>query len=135
MRFITLVCALGLSLPARAAESSSAELVRGFFSALDREDFAGALGRTVGEARARTSRIIDRITGEAARKHVGFDVVTRKINVADRGPGKVAAAFEIDIVARFMFFKKVVRRIQGLASFDVDVPARRITAIDGALEP
>jgi hypothetical protein len=134
MRFTVLLLAGLIAAPASAAESSASDVVRGFFSALDREDFAGALGRTVGDARMRTAQMVHRITSEAARKHVGFDVITRKIDVSDRGLGKVSAQFEIDIVARFLMFKRVVRKIAGVASFDVDLPSSRITVIDGTLD-
>ncbi len=129
---VFLSCALAAGV-AQASEGSPTELVRGFFSALDRGDFAGAIGRTVGSARDRTSDWVAELKRQSASKHVGLDVVTRKIEVADAGGGKVSAAFDLEIVARFLFVKRVVRRLTGEAHFLVDVPKRQITWIDGVL--
>ncbi|MCU1277967.1 MAG: hypothetical protein JWM53_1513 [bacterium] len=142
MRFIApLLLSLGLAAPvARAhAESSPGAAVRGYFQALARQDFGGALALTAGAALARTSHMVDTLKSEAAAHHARVEVKVTNLDV--RAPGApdargvpVPVAFHIDVVGHKWCFSKVARKLDGEARFYVD-PSRpdRIVAIEGKL--
>ncbi|HEY2743676.1 MAG TPA: hypothetical protein VGL86_03600 [Polyangia bacterium] len=122
------------------AESSPAAAVRGFFSALARQDFSGALALTDGSAQTCTSHMVNRLKSEAAAHNARVEVKVTNLDV--RSPGvpeargvPVAVAFHIDVVGKKWCFSKVARKLDGEARFWVD-PSHpdRIVAIDGNLE-
>ena len=142
MRFIaTLVLAaatVAVPLSARAETSPSAA-VRGYFQALGRQDFSGALALTDGAAQTRTSHMVETLKSEAAAHHARVEVSVTHLDV--RAPGApeargvpVPVVFHIDVVGKKWCFSKVARTLDGEARFYVD-PARpdRIVAIEGKL--
>src|SRR3954469_15605722 len=137
--FVPVVLAVAaIAVPfAAAAEPCPSDAVRGYFQALDRQDFSGALALTDGDAQARTSRMVDTLKSEAAAHKARVEVKVKSVDV--RAPGApdargvpVAVAFKIDVVGHKLCFSKVARKLDGEARFYVD-PAHsdRIVAIEG----
>ena len=124
---------------AASAESQPTDAVRGYFQALDRQDFSRAIAFTDGDAQARTTRMVDTLKSEAAAHNARVEVKVKSVDV--RTPGApdargvpVSVAFKIDVVGHKYCFSKVARKLDGEARFYVD-PARpdRIVAIEGRL--
>jgi hypothetical protein len=124
------------------AESASGpcEAVRGYFAALDRQDFNQAIALTDGSAQARTSKMVHQLKTEAAAHNAKVEVKVKSLDV--RSPGSAEARgvpvpvnFSIDVVGKKWCFSKVARKLAGEARFYVD-PAHpdRIVAIEGQLE-
>jgi hypothetical protein len=143
MRFFApMLFAAALVVPATAARaelSGPAACVRGYFRALDHQDFGGALALTDGAAQARTSRMVDTLKSEAAAHHAKVEVKVTKVDVQSPGAPDarglpVPVAFHIDVVGHKWCFSKVARTLDGEARFYFD-PARpdRIVAIEGRL--
>ncbi|MGZ3442594.1 MAG: hypothetical protein ACXVDD_23900 [Polyangia bacterium] len=142
MRFLApLLITLTLTGPLALArgETGPSAAVRGYFAALGRQDFGGALALTYGAAQASTSRMVDTLKSEAAAHHARVDVKVTRLDV--RAPGApderglpVPVAFHIDVVGHKWCFSKVARTLDGEARFYFD-PARpeRIVAIEGRL--
>jgi hypothetical protein len=140
MRFLaplllTLVAPVALA----HAEPNPCAAVRGYFAALGRQDFGGALALTNGSAQARTSTMLDQLKHEAAANHARVDVKVTRLDV--RAPGEpdarglpVPVAFHIDVVGHKWCFSKVARKLDGEARFYFD-PAHpdRIVAIEGRI--
>jgi len=63
---VAAVATLAAPLAARADGPCSTEAVRGYFAALDRQDFSGAIALTDGAAQTRTSHMVDKLKSEAA---------------------------------------------------------------------
>jgi hypothetical protein len=122
------------------AEARPGDAVRGYFQALDRQDFVKALALTVDAAQARTSHMVQALKSEAAAHHARVEVKVKHLDV--RSPGSpeargvpVSVAFHIDVVGHRWCFSKVARRLAGEARFFVDPEhPDRITAIEGRLE-
>ncbi|HEX9101710.1 MAG TPA: hypothetical protein VF997_05880 [Polyangia bacterium] len=121
------------------AEAGPAAAVRGYFRALARQDFLGAIALTDGAAQKRTCNMVDKLKSEAAAHNARVEVKVTTLDV--RAPGEpdargvpVPVAFHIDVVGHKWCFSKVARQLQGEARFYVD-PARpdRIVAIEGNL--
>ena len=121
------------------AEPGPAAAVRGYFRALGRQDFSGAIALTDGAAQARTSSMVGQLKSEAAAHNARVEVKVTTLEV--RAPGQpdergvpVPVAFHIDVVGHKWCFSKVARKLDGEARFYVD-PARpdRIVAIEGRL--
>jgi hypothetical protein len=137
----TLGIVFGSVAPAMArAESDPAAAVRGYFSALNRQDFGGAIALTDGDAHARTNRMVNELKTEAAAHHARVEVKVTKVDVHPPGvaePGRgvpVPVQFHIDVVGHKWCFKKVARKLDGIAKFWVDAERPdRILAIDGKL--
>lgn len=140
MRIAALLLAVLAPVAARA-EAAPAEAVRGYFEALDHQDFQRALALTRGAAQRRTSRMVSTLQREAAAHDARVEVKVKALAVRAPGevePGRgvpVPVEFEIDVIGHKWFFHKVARRLEGEARFWVD-PERpdRIVAIDGRLE-
>jgi hypothetical protein len=139
-----LVAMFAVALPAAVVHSdvssTSGEIVRRYFQALDHQDFDKAIALTDGCARTRTSSMIDRLRKEAAVHKVTVEIRIKHLDV--RAPGlleprgvPVPVAFDIEIVSKKWCFSRIALRLSGQARFYVD-PARpddRIVAIDGSL--
>ena len=142
MRFIAplLLAATVIAAPFTAhAESGAIAAVRGYFRALDHQDFGRALALTGGAAQTRTSRMVNQLKSEAAAHQARVEVKVKQLDV--RSPGEpdargvpVPVAFHIDVVGHKWCFSKVARRLAGEARFYVDpANAGRIIAIEGSL--
>jgi len=145
MRFIApLLLAATIATPlsgahADAAEASATAAVRGYFSALARQDFSRAIALTDGAAQQCTSRMVSKLKSEAAAHNARVEVKVTKVDVSRPGAPEargapVPVAFHIDVVGKKWCFSKVARQLDGVARFWVD-PSRpdRIVAIDGRL--
>lgn len=140
MRIAALLLAL-LAPAAVRAEASPTQAVRGYFDAIDRQDFQRALSMTLGAAQQRTSRLVSALKREAAAHAARIEVKVKSLAVRAPGspePGRgvpVPVEFRIDLIGHKWFCHRVARRLEGEARFWVD-PARpdRIVAIDGRLE-
>jgi hypothetical protein len=146
MRLLPVVAALAIGVGMLASGAGRAECdattaVRGYFSALNRQDFGGALALTDGAAQASTSNMVNQLKSEAAAHHARVELKVTRVDVRPPGveePGRgvpVPVQFQIDVVGHKFCFKKVARKLEGFARFWVD-PARRdrIVAIDGKLD-
>jgi hypothetical protein len=129
-----------LAVPLRAhAQPTPEAAVRGYFQALDRQDFSGALALTDGAAQTRTSHMVDTLKNEAAAHHARVEVKVTTLDVRAAGTRDergvpVPVAFHIDVVGHKWCFSKVARTLDGEARFYID-PSRpdRIVAIEGRL--
>jgi hypothetical protein len=123
------------------ADVNPADAVRGYFQALDRQDFRRALELTDGEALRRTFHMVDTLRHEAAANHARVEVRVKALDVRAPGaaePGRgvpVPVQFHIDVVGHKWCFHKVARTLDGVARFWID-PARpdRILSIEGRLD-
>ncbi len=142
MRSLVALFALVASVAASHAQSPCAptDAVRGYFQALDRQDFGKAIALTVGPALQRTSNMVQRLKSEAAAHNAKVEVRVKQLDV--RLPGApeargvpIPVSFRIDVVGKKWCFSKVARQLDGVARFYVD-PARpdRIVAIEGKLD-
>jgi hypothetical protein len=129
-----------LAVPSRAhAEVDPAAAVRGYFSALNRQDFGGAIALTDGDAHARTNSMVTELQKEAAAHHARVEVKVTRVDVAAPGAAEsrgvpVPVQFHIDVVGHKMCFKKVARQLDGQARFWIDATRPdRIVAIEGEL--
>ena len=121
------------------AEGGPTAAVRGYFRALARQDFSGAIALTDGAAQKRTCNMVDKLKSEAAAHNARVEVKVTTLDV--QAPGApdergvpVPVAFHIDVVGHKWCFSKVARKLDGQARFYVD-PARpdRIVAIEGRI--
>ncbi len=146
MKLAALLIASSLILPALARATSASisppsasSTVRGFFDALERKDFPAALAFTDGEAAMRIADLLDRIDAEAERAHAQIELKVRRLRIAERAPDDgmvpVEVTYEIDVIGKKWFFRKLARKLVGTAEFLVDGRAPRITAIVGRLGP
>ena len=99
--------------------------MRGYFRALDRQDFSAALALTDGAAQTRTSQMVDTLKCEAAAHNARVEVRVTTLDVRTRGePDErgvpVPVAFHIDVVGHKWCFSKVARKLAGVARFYVD---------------
>jgi hypothetical protein len=147
MRFIgtLLVAAVTVATPlagarADAAPASATNAVRGYFSALGRQDFSGAIALTNGKAQECTSNMVNKLKSEARAHNAKVEVKVTKVDVRAAGAAEargvpVPVNFHIDVVGKKWCFSKVARQLDGQAMFWLD-PAHpdRIVAIDGNLE-
>lgn len=119
--------------------SAASTTVRGFFDALEHKDFPRALALTDGEAAMRIADLLGRIEGEAERAHAQIELKVRRLRIAERAPDDgvvpVEVSYEIDVIGKKWFFRKLARKLVGTAEFRVDGSAPRITAIVGRLGP
>lgn len=136
-----MVALLALGAASHASgESGPCAAVRGYFQALDRQDFGRALALTDGNAQASTSHMVQTLRTEAAAHHARVEVKVKQLDVRSAGsaePGRgvpVPVQFHIDVVGHKWMFHKVARTIDGEARFWVDPGAERIVAIEGRLE-
>lgn len=125
-------------LSTRARASSPQTVVRGWFSALERQDFPGALKLTRGAAQARTAKMLGALARGAAEHHASVEVKVQKLEIATPpaalgGTVPVIASFDIEVVGRRWLFHKLARKLTGVARFRVAAD-QRIVAIDGNLE-
>jgi len=136
---VAAVATLAAPLAARADGPCSTEAVRGYFAALDRQDFSGAIALTDGAAQTRTSQMVDTLKSEAAAHNARVEVKVKKVDV--RSPGApdargvpISVAFRIDVVGKKWCFSKVARKLDGEARFYVDPQhPDRIVAIEGRI--
>ncbi len=113
--------------------------VRGYFRALARQDFSGAIALTAGSAQSRTCDMVGKLKSEAAAHNARVEVKVTNLDVRppeqpDARGVPVPVAFHIDVVGHKWCFSKVARQLEGEARFYVD-PARpdRIVAIEGRI--
>ena len=143
MRFfapiVVAVATLVAPLAVRAQDPCPTEAVRGYFAALARQDFSGAIALTDGSAQTRTSQMVSTVKNEAGAHNARVEVKVKKVDV--RAPGTpdkrgvpIPVAFRIDVVGHKWCFSKVARKLDGEARFYVD-PQRpdRIVAIEGRI--
>ncbi len=136
---ITLVLA-ALTHFAGDAHAAPTDPVRGYFAALDRQDFARALALTDGPAQASTSHMVSTLRREAEARHARVEVKVTRLRVHPPGaplPGvgvPVPVQFHIDVVGHKWCFQRVARTLDGQARFYVDPDGGRIVAIEGSLD-
>src|SRR3954470_10792840 len=126
MRFLVALIALAVPVAAVHADNNCKpdDAVRGYFQALDRQDFGKAIALTDGSAQARTSHMVNKLKSEAAAHNAKVEVRVKQLDV--RSPGSpeargvpVAVAFRIDVVGKKYCFSKVARQLDGEARFFV----------------
>jgi hypothetical protein len=138
-RLIFSLAALWLFAPRAAEAAPPTDAVKGYFAALDQQDFARALSLTDGAAQARTSRMVSTLKSEAAQHHARVEVKVTRLAVQQPGAPEprgvpVPVRFHIDVVGHKWMFHKVARVLEGDAQFFVDpAHADRIVAIEGNL--
>ena len=128
---------LTLALPFAAHAQDSQDVVRGYFAALERKDFNGALALTSGSAQTSTQHMVGTLEKQAAEHHADVELKVQKLEVGQ--PSKSACqrmqvVFDIDVIGKKWFFKKVARKLSGTAQFQLAAAGDRIVAIDGILE-
>jgi hypothetical protein len=140
MRAFSLLAFIGAASPGHA-HANVTDPVRGFFQALDRQDFSRALALTDGAALSRTWNMVAQLRSEAAAHHARVEVKVKQLDVRAPGaaePGRgvpVPVAFHIDVVGHKWLCHRVARQLEGEARFWVDPDrADRIVAIEGRLE-
>jgi len=111
---------------------SGSQVIEAYFAALDRENYPEALRYTVGQAHALTSDLVGELHRRSADRHVRVELATRRVAIAPPIEGAIQVSFDIDVLGRWAFFRKVVRSIHGQASFVVD-DYGRIVSIAGDL--
>jgi hypothetical protein len=122
------------------AQAAPADPVRGYFAALDSQDFARALALTDGRAQASTSHMVSTLRREAAARHARVEVKVTRLSVEAPGvplPGvgvPVPVQFHIDVVGHKWCFRRVARTLDGTARFYVNPDVGRIVAIEGSLD-
>ncbi len=126
--------ALGGSLGAHAQCRLAPAVIRGYFAALERKDFGGALRLTTGGAQARTAHMLGTLERQAAAEHADVELRVRRLDLSPASVGPVQVTFDIDVIGRKWLFHKVARTLRGTARFLVRDDGR-IAAIDGALDP
>ena len=139
--FLRIMVLSAIALPALAAkaESFQSSTVKGYFAALDRQDFDTALKLTSGSAQVRTAKMVGDLKEEAAKHNAKVLVEVKKVEVVELdeegdGPKTIEVTFDIDIVGKKWMFKKVARRLNGTARFEVvQDPEPHIVTIDGKL--
>jgi hypothetical protein len=131
MRALFIALLVAIVTPAFAGERS--QLVQRWFAALESKDFPKAIALTAGAAQERTEHMVGRLVSEAAAHHADVEVKVKHLDVHDEG-GAVNATFDIDIVGKKWFFRRVARTIAGKARFLFAGAAQRIVAIDGHLD-
>lgn len=121
------------------AHADASSTVRGYFAALNRQDFRSALALTNGAALSSTSHMVDDLKRQAAKNHARVEVKVTRADVSApqqqeaRGV-PVPVAFHIDVVGHKWCFHKVARQLEGQARFFVDpAGSGRIVAIEGQL--
>jgi hypothetical protein len=117
------------------AEEPPASTVRGYFAALEHKDFRGALSMTSGPALDRTRGLIGTLASEAARHHAEVELKVQKLTLAARAPDDggvtVDVHFDIDVIGKKWFFRRVARKLSGDAQFVVDAhPSRPPHIVD-----
>lgn len=141
---LVVLVALSLLLVSPSSRASSGpdptSPVRGYFAALDRQDFNRALALTDGNAQQRTFSMVSTLRKEAAQHHARVEVKVTQLAVQAPGaplPGvgvPVPVRFHIDVIGHKWFFNKVARVLEGDAQFYVDpTRADRIVEIQGNL--
>jgi hypothetical protein len=140
MRSLALLAVLASPVAVAHADCGMTDAVRGYFQALDRQDFGKALALTYGAAKARTSQMVEELKNEAAVHHAKVEVKVKQLDVHAPGSPEaqgvpVPVAFHIDVVGKKWCFSKVARKLEGEARFYVD-PAQpdHIVAIEGSLQ-
>jgi hypothetical protein len=112
-------------------------VVRGWFAALVRQDFGGAIALTRGAAQTRTERVVGELTGGAAAHHASLEMKVHKLDIqappAAGSPTPVTARFDIDVIGKRWVFHRLARKLTGVVKFHVGTD-QRIIAIDGRLE-
>lgn len=134
-----LLMTLSLAMAPMVAHADACSTVRGYFAALDRQDFTAAIAATSGPAQSRTSHMVDDLKKQAAQHHARVEVKVKRLDVsapqqADARGVPVPVSFHIDVVGHKFCFHKVARTLDGQAKFFVDpAGSGRIVAIEGKL--
>ena len=134
-----LLMTLAIATAPLAAHADACSTVRGYFAALDRQDFTTAIAMTNGTAQSSTSQMVDDLKRQAAKNHARVEVKVKRLDVSAamqpeaRGV-PVPVAFHIDVVGHKFCFHKVARQLDGQARFFVDpAGSGRIVAIEGKI--
>ena len=134
------VRAQAASAPSSSAKSAPAtspsKVVRGWFAAIVRQDFGGAIALTRGAAQTRTERVVGELTLGAAAHHASLEVKVHKLDIQAPPAGSttpVTARFDIDVIGKRWVFHRLARKLTGVVKFHVATD-QHITAIDGRLE-
>jgi hypothetical protein len=137
---ISVLCLL-LPLGAARSQPDPATTVRGYFAALGRNDFQGALSLTEGAAQERTAHMVGTLREQAAAHSAKVELKVKRVEVSPpaneaeaNGTVPVEVRFDIDVVGKKWLFHKVARTLAGKAQFYVNEDAARIVAIEGNLE-
>jgi hypothetical protein len=137
MQYLLLTLALAVS--PLSAHADACATVRGYFAALDRQDFTSAIAMTNGTAQSSTSHMVEDLKKQAAKNHARVEVKVKRLDVskplqAEARGVPVPVAFHIDVVGHKFCFHKVARQLDGQARFFVDpAGSGRIVAIEGSL--
>jgi hypothetical protein len=126
-----LLFVIALATPALASAQPT-QVVQRWFAALEQKNFPQAIALTEGAALERTEHMVGRLVAEAREHHADVEVKVKHLDVRDDGAG-VLVRFDIDIVGKKWFFRRVARTLAGTARFTL-ADGRRIAAIDGRLE-
>ncbi|HZS36626.1 MAG TPA: hypothetical protein VFF06_07370 [Polyangia bacterium] len=126
-----LLVVLALATPALAFAQPT-QVVQRWFAALEQKNFPQAMALTQGSALQRTEHMVGRLVAEAEAHHADVEVKVKHLEVRDEG-GDVLVTFDIDIVGKKWFFRRVARTLAGTARFTL-ADGQRIDAIDGRLE-
>lgn len=130
---------LALATAPLTAHADACSTVRGYFAALDRQDFTTAIAMTNGTAQSSTSQMVEDLKRQAAKNHARVEVKVKRLDVsvaqqAEARGVPVPVSFHIDVVGHKFCFHKVARQLDGQARFFVDPSGSgRIVAIEGKL--
>jgi hypothetical protein len=134
-----LLMTLSLAVAPMIAHADACSTVRGYFAALNRQDFTTAIAMTNGTAQSSTSQMVEDLRRQAAKNHARVEVKVTKVEVsppmeAEARGVPVPVAFHIDVVGHKFCFHKVARKLDGRARFFVDPSGSgRIVAIEGKI--
>ena len=134
-----LLMTLALATAPLTAHADACSTVRGYFAALDRQDFTTAIAMTNGTAQSSTSQMVEDLKRQAAKNHARVEVKVKRLDVsvaqqAEARGVPVPVSFHIDVVGHKFCFHKVARQLDGQARFFVDPSGSgRIVAIEGKL--
>jgi hypothetical protein len=130
---------LALATAPLSAHADACSTVRGYFAALDRQDFNSAIAMTNGPAQSSTSHMVEDLKRQAAKNHARVEVKVKRLDVSTAQQAEargvpVPVSFHIDVVGHKFCFHKVARQLDGHARFFVDpAGSGRIVAIEGKL--
>jgi hypothetical protein len=135
MKLAAALALVSLVLPIAVGHAQEpANLVRGYFAALEHKDFSRALSMTAGTAQACTANMVGTLERQAAEHHADVEVKVQRLEVGSpSNPGMVPVRFDIDVIGKKWIFRRLARKLSGTATFRLAASGDRIVAIDGVL--
>src|SRR3954454_24999519 len=106
-----------LAVPMAASAQEPAAVVRGYFAALEKKDFGKALSLTQGSAQQRTTNMVGELNQQAADHHAEVELEVKKLNVKTSTGDNVTVEFDIDVIGKKWFVRKVAKKLSGQAQF------------------